>query len=342
MKARIVWILAALAALAAVASAFLLLSHYFLGSEDLAVKPFEKGLREGEAILVKTRAGRFGVQKGDAFPYLVEVWYNPDQVSEIDRTSLDKNVNLEPFEIRDIKEKVFTLDSGTRVYQREYEIQLIDGEVEHLYEFPTIVVRYSLKGSEGLLNKTVVPEPIYVAPRLPPDVTNLDLGSGPGYGPLRPVKGEIEDVGQNRLPWILWTLGGFLAALAVADLGLRVIPQWKGMAKQRRKVDVLSEACRSLYENVAMAVEPKRLLHQMDHILRLVLARKEKSDWLEEPNLDLVSSGIREPVISLFEKCQKAYEPEVIEQKEMEEALRQLEEILGFYFGEGEMAAWRC
>jgi hypothetical protein len=341
MKARIVWILAALATLAAVVSAFLLLSHSFLGSQDLAVKPFEKGLREGEAILVKTRAERFGVQKGDAFPYLVEVWYNPDQVSEIDRTSLDKNVNLEPFEIRDIKEKAFTLDSGTRVYQREYEIQLIDGEVEHLYEFPTIVVRYSLKGSEGLLDKTVVPEPIYVAPRLPPDVTNLDLGSGPGYGPLRPVKGEIEDVGQNRLPWILWTLGGFLAALAVADLGLRVIPQWKEMAKQRRKTDVLSEAYHSLVENVAMAVEPKRLLHQTDHILRLVLARKEKSDWLEEPNLDLVSSGIKEPVISLFEKCQKAYEPEVIEQEEMEEALRQLEEILRFYFGEGEMAAWR-
>lgn len=344
MKARIVWILAALATLAAVASAFLLLGHAFLGSNDLAVKPFEKGLREGETILVKTRSERFGVQKGDAFPYLVEVWYSPDQVSEIDRASLDKNVNLEPFEIRDIKEKVFTLDSGTRVYQREYEIQLIDGEVEHLYAFPTIVVRYSLKGSEGLLDKTVVPEPIYVAPRLLPDVTNLDLGSGPGYGPLRPVKGEIEDLGQNRLPWIFWILGGFLAALGVADLGLRIIPQWKEMAKQRRRMrsgDALAQAYRSLHENVALAVEPKRLLHQMDHILRLVLARKEKSGWLEEPNLGLVSSEIREPVISLFEKCQRAYKPEVVEQEEMEEALRQLEEILSFYFGEGERAAWR-
>ena len=90
-----------------------------------------------------------------------------------------------------------------------------------------------------------------------------------------------------------------------------------------------------------MAVEPNRLLHQMDHILRLVLAQKEKTDWLEEPNLDLLSSGIREPAVSLFEKCQKAYGTEVVEQKEVvEEALGQLEEILKFYFAE-EVEAWR-
>jgi len=341
MKTRIILILAVLAVLVAVAAAAFLLSHSFPGPSDLAVKVFEKGLPKGEAIAVKTRAGRFGVQKGDAFPYLLEVWYNPAQVLAIDRASLDKGVNLEPFEIRDTKETEFDLNPGTRVYRREYELQLIAGQVEHLYKFPSLVVRYSLKGSEGLLDKTVVPEPVYVAPRLPADVTNLDLGAGPGYGPLRPVKGEIEDVGQTRLPWILYALGGFLAALGVANLGWRVIPQWKEMAKQTRKVDVLSEAYRSLCENVAMAAEPRRLLHQMDHILRVILAREEKSDWLEEPNLDLLSSGIREPVISLFAKCQKAYEPEVIEQKEMEQALKELEEILGNYFGERETAGWK-
>jgi hypothetical protein len=344
VKTRIIRVWAVAAALVAVASAAFLFSYSFLGSHDLAVQAFEEGLPKGEAILVKTRAGSFGVQKGDAFPYLVEVWYNPDQISEIDRASLDKGVNLEPFEIRDTKETEFDLNPGTRVYRREFELQLINGQVEHLYEFPTLVVRYSLKGSEGLSNKTAAPEPIYVAPRLPADVTNLDLGSGPGYGPLRPVKGEVEDVGDNRLPWILWGVGGFLAALGVADLGLRVIPQWKETAKQRRRIlsdDVLAQAYRSLHENVAMAVEPMRLLHQMEHILRLILARKEKIDWLEEPNLDLVPSGIREPVISLFEKCQKSYAPEEIEQNEMEDALRQLAEILGFYFGEAEMAAWK-
>ncbi|GEM_PF-3203891 len=338
MRARIVWILTGLAALAAVASAAFLLSPSFLSPHDLALK--EEGLREGEAILVKTRVEGFGVHKGDAFPYLVDVWYNPDQVSEIDRTSLDKSVYLEPFEIRDTKEREFNLDSRTRVYRREYEIQLISGKVDYLYNFPAIVVRYRLKNTGVFSETTVVPEPIFVSSRLPPDVTDLELG----YGPLRPIKGEIEDVSQKRLPWILWTLGGFLAALGVADLAWRrAIPQWKGRAKQRRKVegDVLSEAYRSLYESVATAVEPKPLFHQMDHMLRIVLARKEKTDWLEEPNFDKVSPGISVPVVSLFEKCQKAYGPEVVEQKEVEEALRQLEEILGFYFGEGEMEAWR-
>lgn len=333
MKTRIVLIVTALATLAAVASAFFLLSPS-LSPHDLVLEK-EEGLPEGEAILVKTKVERFGVHKGDAFPYFVEVWYNPDQVSEIDRTSLDKGVNLEPFEVRDTREREFNLDSRTRVYRREYEIQLIDGEVDVLYEFPTIVVRYRPKDSEGLFEKTVVPESIFVASRLPPDVGGLEL---------RPLKGKIEDVSQKRLPWILWILGGFLAALGVADLAWRAIPQWKEMAKQRRKVeggDVLSEAYRSLHENLAMGVEPKPLFHQMDHILRIVLARKEKTDWLEEPNLDIVSPGIRPSVISLFEKCQKAYRPEVVEQKYIEETLRQLEEILSFYFGEGEVETWR-
>ena len=336
IKTRLVWILTGLAALVTVA-----LILFLPSPQDLAVgRAKMEELPKGQAILVATRSERFGVQKGDAFLYLVEVLYDPDQVSEIDRASLDRNVNLEPFEIRDIKETGFDLDSRTRVYQREYEIQLISGEVEHLYEFPTIVVRYSLKDPQGFAEKAVVPEPIYVVPRLPADISDLELG----YGPLRPLKGKIEDVSQNRLPWLLWALGGCVAALAVADLTLRVIPQRKGMLKQTRKVesgDVLYQAYRSLHGNVAMAVEPKRLLHQMDCILRLILARKEKSDWLEEPNLDLLSSGIREPVISLFEKCQKSHGPEIIEQKEVEEALKQLEEILSFYFGEGEMAAWR-
>lgn len=338
MKTRVVSILAVLAALAVVASTFFLLSPAFLSSHELALR--EKGLREDEAILVKTRVGRFGVQKGDAFPYLLEVWYNPDQVSEIDRTSLDKSVDLKPFEVRDTKEREFDLDSRTRIYRREYEIQLIDGKVDYLYEIPTIVVRYKPKNLEGLSEKTVVPEPIFVASRLPPDVTDLELG----YGPLRPIKEKVEDVSQKRLPWILWTLGGFLAVLGAADLAWRTIPQWKGMAKQRRKVegvDVLSEAYRSLYENIALDVEPQRLFHQMDHILRIVLARKEKTDWLEEPDLDIVSSAIRPSVISLFEECQKAYRLEVVDQKEIEEALRQLEEILSFYFGEEEVEAWR-
>jgi len=333
VKTRIILILAALAGLCTVASVFFLFSPFFLWSHDLALK--EEGLPEDKAILVKTKVEGFGVHKGDAFSYLVEVWYNPAQVSEVDRASLDKGVNLNPFEIRDIKETEFDLDSRTRVYRREYEIQLINGKVDYLYEFPTIVARYRVKDSPGLSEKSVVPEPIFIASRLPADVSNLEL---------RPLKGKVEDESRKYLPWILWTLGGFLAALGVADLAWRVIPQWKALAKQRRGIksgDVLVQAYRSLHKNVAAGTEPKRLLHQMDHILRMILARKEKAGWLEEPNLDLVSSGIRPSVISLFEKLERNHAIEAVEQKEAEEALRQVEEILGFYFGAKEVETWR-
>jgi hypothetical protein len=300
-------------------------------------------LPKGQAILVKTRAERFGVQKGDAFLYLVEVLYDPGQVSHIDRASLDRNMNLEPFEIRGVKETESDLDPRTRLYQRQYEIQLINGDVTHLYEFPTLVVRYSLKDVEGFADEAVVPEPVYVASRLPANVSNLVDNLELGYGPLRPLRGEIEDVSQNRLPWILWALGGCLAAVTLADLSMRVIPQRRQKTRPAMKIDegdVLYQAYRSLHGNVAAHAEPKPLLHQIDHVLRILMARKEKADWLEELDFDEVSPGVRAAVTSLFERCQKAYGLEAVEQTEVEEALIDLEEVLEFYLPE-EVEAWK-
>jgi hypothetical protein len=212
---------------------------------------------------------------------------------------------------------------------------LINGNVDYLYKFPTIVVRYRLKDSEGFAEKGVVAEPIFIASRLPADVSGLEL---------RPLKGKVEDESRKYMPWMLWALGGILAALGVANLAWRTIPQWKEMAKQRRKAesgDVLVQAYGSLSRNVAMGVAPKHLIHQMDLILRIVLARKEKADWLEEPDLDGVSSGIRPSVISLFEKLERNHATQEAEQKEVQEASRQLEEILRFYFGAKQVESWR-
>jgi hypothetical protein len=332
VRTRIIWILATLGAICTVALTAFLLNPSFLPSDDLVLK--EEGLLEGEAILVRTGVEGFGVQKGDAFLYSVEVWYNPDLVSGIDRASVDKGLNLQPFEIREITESESDLDSRTRVYRREYEVQLIHGDVDALYEFPSLVVRYTPEDSEGLFEKTVVPEAIFVAPRLPPDVAGLEL---------RPLKGEVEDVSRKRPPWILWTLGGFLMALGAVDLAWRTIPQRRELTKQRRKVEggeVLVQAYRSLCGNVAIGSDRNRLLHQMDHILRLVLARKEKVDWLEEPDLDSVAPDIRPAVTSLFEQLGKTHAM-VVEHGDTEESLRLLEGILHFYFGEVEVESWR-
>lgn len=337
MKTRLVWILTGLAALVAVALILFLPRGSLVPSHDSAA--VEHGLPKDRAILVGTKAERFGVQKGDVFRYLVEVLYDPSQVSEIDTTSLDKSLYLEPFEIRDTKEGQFDVDARTRVYRKEYEIQLITGKVDYLYNLPDLVVRYGLKNTGVFSETNVVPEPIFVSSRLPDDITDLEIG----YGPLRPIRVEIEDVTQKRLPWILWGFGGFVGAVAVADLAWRRAIVRKGAAKQRivAEGDVLPEAYRSLQEGLATGVEPKVLLHQMDHMLRIVLVRKENADWLEQPDFDNLSPGISQPVPSLFEKCQKAYRPEAVERTEVEQALSQLEEILGFYYGQEELEAWR-
>ncbi len=331
MKVRVFLISAALVAVAL--AAFLVGSSFFSSRSLILEKG--RGLPKNQSILIKTKVEGFGVQKGDAFSYVVEVWYDPNQVSEIDRTALEKSLNWKPFEIRGAKESEFQLDGRTRLYQREYELQLIDGKVDYLYKFPTLVVRYRLKGSEGFLEKTAVPEAIYVAPRLPANIKGLEL---------KPITEKIQDGRQENLPWILWGLGGVLALLGVFDLAWRVIPTWKESRKQRRTaegVDVLSEAYGALHRNIEKGVEAKSVLHQMDRILRIVLARKEKGDWLNGFNPDGMPSEIKESVLSFFAKSEKAYRPEDVEKKETDEALSQLQRILIFYFGKREVEAWR-
>ena len=129
-----------------------------------------------------------------------------------------------------------------------------------------------------------------------------------------------------------------------ADLTWRVLPQWKARAKGQKRVeggDVVVQAYRSLIQNIANKVKPKVILHQMDHLLRLVLAQKEKTDWLEEPDLDKVPVEIRSGVRTLFEKCQEAYRAGEIELADVDQTLKLLDEVLQFYYGAGEVEAWK-
>jgi hypothetical protein len=323
-----------IASLAAIVAAGIWVTPSFLSLRQVTFEK-DKGIAEGKAIAVKTRVDGFGVHKGDAIPYSVEVRYNLDLVSSLDKTSLDKSVNFKPFEVRKVADRESDLPPRTRVYVREYQIQLIDGKVNNLYKFPSILVRYKSKESGAFEEKAITPEPVFVGSRLPADASGLDL---------KPIQAGIEDADRNDLHRILIALGGLLAILALVDLAWRALPQWRESARQRRRaegMDVLSEAYRSLNDTFARGAEPKRLLHQMDHILRIVLARKEKAGWLEEPVLDQVSPGIKTEVLSLFSRCQRADGIRSLDQKEVQEALGQLDKILKFYWGEGEVKAWR-
>jgi hypothetical protein len=338
-KIRLVWILAGV-----VAVALILLIAFWPNAEDLSVgKAKVEQLPEGQVILCNAWPEAKSVQKGDAFMYTIQVLYDTSEISGVDRDSLDSAVNLEPFEVRNTYETEFNVASGARVYQRQYEIQLITGEATKTYEFPSVVIRYKLKGSEGYAETNVVPESVYVAPRIPAsDVNSIAAEIKAGNSLFRPLDGTVEDANQNRLPWILVVLGCVLAAVMAADVTLRVIPQWREKARQAKMTEmseILHQAYRSLLNNVAAGASPKAILHQIDHIVRLVLAPKEKIGWLEEPAIDTVPEEIRPSVVSLFEKSQRAESADV-KQAEVEEALKQLEDVFGFYYA-GEAEAWK-
>jgi hypothetical protein len=323
-----------LASLAAIVAAGIWVTPSFLSLRQVTFEK-DKGIAEGKAIAVKTRVEGFGVHKGDAIPYSVEVRYNLDLVSSLDKTSLDKSVNFKPFEVRKVADREFELPPRTRVYLREYQIQLIDGKVNNLYKFPSILVRYKSKESGAFEEKAITPDPVFIASRLPADASGFDL---------KPIQAGIEDANRNDLHRILIALAGLLSILALVDLAWRAIPQWREGTRKRRRaegVDVLSEAYRFLHDTFAQGAEPRRLFHQMDHILRIVLARKENVSWLEEPDLDRVTPGIKTEVISLFSRHQGVDGNRSGEQKEVQEALGQLDKILKFYWGEGEVRAWR-
>jgi hypothetical protein len=337
MKRRLVWILTSLAAVIIIALLLILPDS----GDITVVKSRAQELPEGQAILCNAYPEAKSVQKGDAFLFILEVLYDTNQVSGIDSVSLNDNVNLSPFEIRETTDVVFNLDSDTMVFQRQFEIQLISGDVDKLYSFPTIVVRYELPGADGYAETSVIPETIYVSPRLPDNVmvagtTQLN------YESLRSLEGKIESSGTSRIALIMWILGGLLGVAAVTDLTLRYVYRGKETSAKSGEVDMsdtLQQAYRSLHEKVKAGAEAGNIFHQIDHILRLVMIQKENNSWLQEIELEQVSVEIRPTVISLFAKCS---EPGMQEagQQEIDAALKQLDDILEFYFAE-EIGEWK-
>lgn len=290
-----------------------------------------------EPISVTTRTDRRTVLKGDAFSYSVEVWYDTDAVADIDRASLGKAINLAPFEVRNIEEKEFSPGPKLRLYRREYELQMIQGKVGRMYEFPSIVVRYRPQGSAGLLSVAATPQPVFVASRFPADTGELDLE-------LNPIAPAVVDLGQGRVPWLLWALGALLASTATADLVRRVVPQRKGCRNPRdtkSEGGLLADGYRSLLARIASGVEPQRVLYQVDHLLRAVLASKDQLDWLEDPSAATLSPEVKDVAVQLFERCEKACRPESITQEEVQQALGELEAILRYFCGEREVEAWQ-
>ena len=339
IRKKLLWIVAGIVAVAVIVLMLVLPDTNSVGSIPTRAEP----LPDGKNILASAWPEKQGVQKGDAFYYVVEVVYDINFASGIDKVSLDENVNLNPFEVKSISERSFKLDSQTRVYQRLFLVQMVSGNVERMYDFPSIVVKYKLKESNGFAETPAIPESVYVAPRLPSSGAHIISGLNDGTYSLQPVEGNIQKVGINIISLVLWIVGGLLLVFMVLALVYRVIPQWKENEKRQRSKQMsadLKESYSSLLKNREDGVKPASIMHQIDHIHRLILLPEDSVDLLQEPNLEEVPCEIKPVVISLFQKCDSAYENGDIKQQDVEEAVKQLEVVLKHFYAE-DMEEWK-
>lgn len=324
--------------LAIIVLAVLFASGSFNRSEDYSLLN-DLVLSKDKAIQARARLDNPVVHKGDLFSYIFEVWYDPRKVAEIDQSNLEKSINLSPFEIKQVKEQDVRLNSSTRVYRKEYTLQLVTGKAGQLYDFPEMLVRYQAQGVEGVLSVPISTESVFVAPRLGPDVRDLVFG----YGPLRPIMPKI-DTTSGPLPWVFWALGIVLAASGVfvsTRQSARNLSEVKTGRKKQAEGDVVFQSYRSLIENHAMATDPRSLLHQMDHVLRILLVQREKVDLLAGLDQEKLPSAVREQVSRLLAICNRAYNSRMVEAKDVEEGLLELHQVLEYYYGRKEVVAWR-
>ena len=339
IRKKLLWIVAGIVAVAVIVLMLVLPDTNSVGSIPTRAEP----LPDGKNILASAWPEKQGVQKGDAFYYVVEVVYDINFASGIDKVSLDENVNLNPFEVKSISERSFKLDSQTKVYQRLFLVQMVSGNVERMYDFPSIVVKYKLKESNGFAETPAIPESVYVAPRLPSSGALIISGLNDGTYSLQPVEGNIQKVGVNIISLVLWIVGGLLLVFMVLALVYHVIPQWKENEKRQRSKQMsadLKESYSSLLKNREDGVKPASIMHQIDHIHRLILLPEDSVDLLQEPNLEEVPCEIKPVVISLFQKCDSAYENGDIKQQDVEEAVKQLEVVLKHFYAE-DMEEWK-
>jgi hypothetical protein len=326
---RSVIILAACASVVVLAS----LAYTFVLRPGPVVYRQARGLAPDQIIAAQAQAGTFSVRKGDVFPFVLQVLYDSTQIGGIDRTNLDQALNLKPFEVRAFRDAEYDLDDRTRVFQRQFDLQLIDGKVGQSYQLATIVVRYQMRQANSFGEKAVVPDPILVAARLPDKIDNLEL---------RPISDMVEDASRDRVAGILLALGGVMVAGGIVHLAWRAARPFRTGKAPAPAGDghVVAQAYRALHQH-STGESPALVLHQAYHILWLTLNQKAGAGWLQEPSLDRLPAPITPTVTAVLATCEQAYSEDEIGSEQVEETIRKLTQILQFYFGAGEVEAWK-
>ena len=276
---------------------------------------------------VRTEVESFGVHLGDIIVYKVKVFYQPDK-AEINKKSLAESVIFEPFEIRGIKEKEFNLtpDGSKRLYEREYEIQLVDGKTNFLYSFPIIEVDFNEKSSGGSFKEKITPEPVFIVPWVPPGAINLEL---------RPIKGTVKNIDYQRVLWILWGLGGLFLFSAIAKIirRARETKETRNAAKKRMEgIEDVLDLYRTL-EIQLQTEDPRVFFHRIYQILRMVLDKQEGINLSDKSELAGIPEEKRELIMELSTRCRAAYGPDPVWQEDAQKAMDELKSILSLYLG---------
>lgn len=341
-KKRAIWLITVTVLILVVSLILLLHNPSKIMTDEAKIEQ----LSSSQVILVDGEAEYYAVQRGDIFSYFIDVLYNTDMVSNIDKKNLKDGINLQPFDVKGFTETDVKLNSNHRLYRITYTLQLINGSVDQIYKFPSIVVRYKLVNNEGYLEIPGKAKSVYVSHRLPNEIEDIIVINSPdvdtSYGMLKPVIGKISSTNSNYISWIFIASGSVLIIGALADFVLLAVPKMKREKEQEKLTEnkKISSFYNTLCKNKKNNNRPEFLINQADHILRLVLKEKEHIDWLEELNFDSLPSEIIKEVILIFNNSQK----ELIdgqEKKALDESLLSLDKILRFYYFE-DVDNWTC
>lgn len=265
---------------------------------------------------------------GDSISYFVEVKYSTQIIEELDKTSIDKNLILEPFETRSQSEKEFKIDSHTKVFLREYQIQLVSGEPGKTYFFPPLPLRYKLKNA-GYFDKKLSLQPIPIGSRFPADAKGIELKS---------ADETVVNKSRRYFQLVIVGLGISCGIWGAAEVFKKITKRAKTSQDFQKKLEGIEDIFKAYQElSQKRDAEPKIILHKAYQIMRTLLSRKEGIDWaFWDRDWESIPSEVRLSVRTISDMSQKAYDRRALDGQEIIEVLSELGKTFDFYIRKGE------
>ncbi|MGY8814816.1 MAG: hypothetical protein ACKVHQ_08870 [Gammaproteobacteria bacterium] len=172
-------------ALLVVLLAIVLLASSRTGSSDQIGgidKNKEIVLEEGSYIQGWSSLDRDSAHIGEVVNFHINIIYNAEQV-EPDIEVFERSVDVMPLEKIRFNDAVIALDGGLKKYVLDYQLQVVNVELDASYQLDPSVIYYTTPG-ESALKSIQVPSPsIHVTSYYPYDVSDISLKGIKGPAP---------------------------------------------------------------------------------------------------------------------------------------------------------------